>query len=55
MYLIFAVSLRECMRRYFILVHHLSEHLIERYLEAEDESQIYNSKCNTFFGRSFRY
>lgn len=38
LYAIFAASLRECLKRYHILVYKLEEWQIEDYLESEDES-----------------
>lgn len=52
MYFIFVVSMRECMKRYFVLVYKLQDHQVEEFLEAEDESAVYDRPVSTFCGWS---
>ena len=42
LYFIFVVSMRECMKRYFVLVHKLQDHQVEDFLEAEDETTVFD-------------
>ena len=37
LHLVFAGSLRECMKRYFTLVYELQDHQVEDFIDAEDE------------------
>ncbi len=52
-YMIFAVSMREVMKRYFIEVYVLSDHQILDYIEQADEGTEDNHHVNVLFGRSW--
>lgn len=39
LYAIFAASLRECLKRYYIIVYNLQEYQVEEYMDREDEAE----------------
>ena len=52
-YMIFAVSVREVMKRYFIEVYVLNENQIFDYIEQADEAEEDTYYVNVLFGRSW--